>query len=56
MTDISMCADGSCPSRMKCHRFTAKPSEFRQSYMVFDRKGEDRCDSFWPNYGARETD
>ena len=45
MPDIAMCGDDTCPSRENCWRFIAPPSD-RQSYMVFDRKGKDRCDAF----------
>lgn len=32
MPDIAKCAGTDCPVKEKCFRFTAKPSEFRQSY------------------------
>lgn len=44
--DIEMCSDSDCPSRVKCYRFAAKPSE-NQSYMDFDRRTwDDRCESY----------
>lgn len=47
MADISMCRDKQCPSRLDCYRFTAKPSQFLQSYASFGRDdGADRCVSF----------
>jgi hypothetical protein len=50
MPDISMCVNGMCPSKDYCHRYTATPSEFRQSYGGFGPEdGEDKCDMFWPN-------
>ena len=48
--DISMCENRKCPSSKYCYRFTAIPSEFRQSYADFTVKnGEDKCDNFWSN-------
>lgn len=48
MPDISMCLNTNCPLKEKCHRFTAEPSEFRQSYVRF--KFEDgNCEYFWGN-------
>ena len=50
MPDISMCANALCPSKIYCYRFTAKPSEFRQTYAGFIvKEGEDKCDDFYPN-------
>jgi hypothetical protein len=50
MPDISMCRNMTCPSKDKCHRFTAKPSSFWQSYMKYDwDKKTKKCDSFWDN-------
>jgi len=50
MPDISMCANALCPSKNYCYRFTAKPSDFCQSYGGFTLKeGEDKCDYFNPN-------
>lgn len=50
MPDISMCKNGMCPSMEYCHRYTATPSDFRQSYADFGpEEGEDKCDHFWPN-------
>lgn len=50
MPDISMCANALCPSKNYCYRFTAKPSEFCQSYAGFSPKeGDDKCDMFYPN-------
>jgi len=50
MTDISMCENSFCRAKRKCHRFTAKPSEHRQSYGGFaPPKGEDRCGYFMDN-------
>jgi hypothetical protein len=50
MPDISLCRNVMCPSKDYCHRYTATPSEFRQSYGGFGPEdGEDKCDMFWPN-------
>ena len=32
MPDITMCSGKDCPLKESCYRYTAKPSEFRQSY------------------------
>lgn len=32
MPDITMCWGRECPLKQNCYRYTAKPSEFRQSY------------------------
>lgn len=56
MPDISMCFGAKeiqgkkdiCPLREKCYRYTAKPSEFRQSYILPDPFGE-KCTHYWPN-------
>ena len=46
MPDITMCEGKDCPLKETCYRYTAKPSEFRQSYFInspYDKeKGE--CD------------
>ena len=44
MPDISMCMNYACKKRMKCFRYRAKPSEFRQSYGGFNEKD---CEYFW---------
>lgn len=47
MADITMCNGGDCPVKDKCYRFTAKPSEFRQSYFLNTPFKDDKCDMFW---------
>jgi hypothetical protein len=51
MADITMCANGSCPLRKSCYRFTASINPFRQSYADYQWfKNDDElptCDSFW---------
>ena len=49
MPDISMCADIGCPSRLKCYRYTAHPCKWRQTYGMFGRGDDDKCDMFWDN-------
>lgn len=34
MPDIAMCEGFGCPWKEDCYRFTAKPSEWRQSYFM----------------------
>ena len=54
MPDISMCQNKSCPKKCMCYRFTAKPSEYWQSYGAFDG-GED-CKYFWiDEYAAKKS-
>lgn len=59
MPDITMCYGVTsdnivCKKKDKCYRFTAKPSEFRQSYFMFaplilDAEGpiKQECEYFW---------
>ena len=47
MPDISMCDNKDCPSNKKCYRFTAIPSQGRQSYADFKpEKDKDKCEYF----------
>jgi hypothetical protein len=51
MPDISMCAGGNCPKKQDCYRYTAKPSQYMQTYFVhspYDVK-EQTCEMFWDN-------
>jgi hypothetical protein len=51
MPDLSMCKNGLCPSRNKCYRFKAKPSEYFQSYSEFKfKEGESKCKFFILNF------
>ena len=48
MPDITMCSGEGCSHKEKCYRFTATPSEFRQSYFInppIDENG--KCDHYW---------
>lgn len=51
MPDITMCEGYDCPWKTKCHRFTAKPSNYRQAYFIdFPGKMVEElftCDFFW---------
>ena len=50
MADISMCEDSKCPSKNKCHRYTAIPNEHWQAYSDFNRPvNEDKCKYFINN-------
>ena len=50
MPDIAKCAYDKCPSRKKCYRYMAIPSELGQAYGQFaPDKGKDKCEFFWPN-------
>ena len=64
MPDISMCKGSigayDCPLKNNCHRYTAKPDEFGQSFFVnppFNRIKKDgeevTCDYFWDNKGYK---
>lgn len=68
MPDICMCAgeqlktvdnklkrtgENICPKRASCYRFTAVPSEYRQSYFAklpYDEEKQS-CDHYWDNRG-----
>jgi len=56
MADITMCKGEGCPLKDNCHRHTAVPNEYRQSYFVtapYDpEKGE--CKHFWDNERRRK--
>jgi len=51
MPDITKCEDKDCPLKESCYRFTAKPSEYRQSYFVETpyNKETKECDYYWDN-------
>lgn len=48
MPDITMCTAENCKMKMQCYRFTAKPSEYWQSFSDFSRSLEDGEDC--PNF------
>ena len=47
MPDITMCQGTDCPHKEKCYRYTAKPSEFRQSYFSIPPIKNGKCDHYW---------
>ena len=52
MPDIAMCENEKCPLKQDCFRYTATPSEHRQSYADFEptvKDGKVSCDWFWAN-------
>ena len=54
MPDISKCSGEGCPRKETCYRFTAKPSEFMQSYfMNAPIKEDNTCEYYWPNENDR---
>ena len=53
MADITMCQNSQCPLFDSCYRAQAKPSQYRQSYAVFE--GGENCDSYIPAHN-RELD
>lgn len=47
MPDITMCQSSSCAIKEKCYRFTATPSDGRQSYAAFPPPKEgQKCEYF----------
>lgn len=49
MPDISMCHGEGCPQKETCYRYTAKPSEYRQSYGMFEANmNNKKCDYYVP--------
>lgn len=49
MPDISMCNNRLCPSRIRCYRFMAIPSQHGQTYSYFVVNDfEGKCEYFWP--------
>jgi len=47
MPDITMCPGTNCPQREKCYRFTARPSEYMQSYFMEAPIKDGKCDMYW---------
>jgi hypothetical protein len=45
--DITMCMGTNCPYKESCYRFTAKPSEYWQSYFSVPPIKDDKCDMYW---------
>ncbi|WP_395652656.1 hypothetical protein [Brevundimonas sp.] len=56
MADISKCADGLCPSKEYCYRYTA-PNGMWQSFHNFNREDDaDNCDMFCTNGKCKYCD
>jgi hypothetical protein len=45
--DITMCPGTDCPHKEKCYRFTAKPSEYMQSYFMKAPIKDGKCEYYW---------
>ena len=48
MSDITMCSGEGCELKFKCHRFTAKRSDY-QSYFSKEPIKNSKCEMFWCN-------
>ena len=49
MPDISMCNGQDCPIKEYCYRYTAEPSEFWQTWGMFEFNKETGCNYFMAN-------
>ncbi len=51
MPDITLCRGDNCQMKNTCHRYLAKPFEFRQSYFMKPPieivEGEAKCKYYW---------
>ncbi len=47
MPDITMCPGTDCPYKESCYRYTAKPSEYYQSYFMKPPFKDDECEMYW---------
>ena len=45
--DITMCMGTNCPYKESCYRFTAKPSEYMQSYFMNPPIKDGKCEMYW---------
>lgn len=54
MPDISMCSGEGCPQKNKCHRHTAKASDYQSYFMTSPIKDDQTCDYYWDNEGYDE--
>jgi len=45
--DITMCRGTNCPYKESCYRYTAKPSEFIQSWFMKPPIEDGKCDMYW---------
>lgn len=53
MVDITKCTGGGCPIALTCHRYTAQPNPYWQSYVCFSSsikatQGGYACEFFIP--------
>ena len=58
MADIAMCTQTLCPNAPTCYRIQAKPSEFMQSYGVFNFQMSSKgvvCEHYWPTHRVTTT-
>ena len=57
MADITMCRSYDCPHAKQCHRATATPDEFWQSYFITEpfeeEDGKTVCDYYWGVNGEK---
>jgi hypothetical protein len=49
MPDIAMCSGEGCPQKDKCHRHTAKASDYQSFFMNPPMKEDESCEYFWDN-------
>ncbi len=51
MPDIAMCNNKTCPSRVNCYRYRAKPNRYRQSYVELQPNSSGKCEEYWSTNG-----
>jgi len=49
MPDIAMCSGNGCPMMEKCHRHTAKASDYQSYFMNPPIDDDGKCEYFWDN-------
>ena len=47
MADITMCKGSGCRARNHCYRFTATPSDYRQSWFAQTPGGDKKCEYYY---------
>ena len=45
--DITMCLGTGCPYKEKCYRYTAKASEYQQSFFSVPPIKDGKCSYYW---------
>ena len=55
MPDIALCTGEGCPLKEKCHRYLAKPCEYRQSYFATPPYKDGECEHFWEEKPKSDT-